>query len=136
MATDGHSELDRAVVQIVETRPEILAVWMFGSRARGEARASSDLDLAILERVGSKLDGDALGRLILALEQATGLHVDLALLDGHAPVLAYEVLATGRRLFCREPESVDVLEESWLSEYLDTEHLRRVQRALRSEGSA
>jgi hypothetical protein len=43
-------------------------------------------------------------------------------------VLAYEVLASGRRVFARDDEQADEIEETLLRRYLDTEHLRRVQR--------
>lgn len=33
--------------RVFETTPEIETVWIFGSRARGDARANSDIDLAI-----------------------------------------------------------------------------------------
>lgn len=38
----------RAIVAVVQSEPSIAEVWLFGSRARGEQRPDSDLDLAIV----------------------------------------------------------------------------------------
>ena len=35
------------IVRVLEPRPEILEAYLFGSVARGEARAGSDLDIAV-----------------------------------------------------------------------------------------
>ena len=43
-------------------------------------------------------------------------------------MLAYEVSASGRRVYARDAELADEIEECLLRRYLDTEHLRRVQR--------
>jgi len=44
------------------------------------------------------------------------------------------VLEGGRRVFARDPEHADEIEENLLRRYLDTEHLRRVQREYFFEG--
>ena len=77
---------------------------------------------------GRSLDIDAEDRLRRAIALATGLSVDLAWLRPSSPVLAYEVLASGRRVYARDAELADEIEECLLRRYLDTEHLRRVQR--------
>jgi len=44
----GLLEADRvAIVQWAEKHPEIARVYLYGSRARGDHRAGSDIDLAI-----------------------------------------------------------------------------------------
>jgi predicted nucleotidyltransferase len=120
--------LDGAIAQAAEREPGVLAAYVFGSRARGEERAHSDLDVALLEMPGRSLDIDAEDRLRRAIALATGLSVDLAWLRPSSPVLAYEVLASGRRVYARDAELADEIEECLLRRYLDTEHLRRVQR--------
>lgn len=106
----------------------MLAAYLFGSRARDEARPVSDLDVAVLEVPGQLLSVEAEDRLRRAIAAATGLAVDLARLVPSSPVLAFEVLEGGRRVFARDAERADELEERLLRRYLDTEHLRRVQR--------
>ena len=41
---------DKALADVVSDYSEIVAAWIFGSVARGEARDDSDLDLAVLLR--------------------------------------------------------------------------------------
>jgi len=123
-------ELDRAVGGVAARldEPAVLAIYVFGSRARGEGRAASDLDVAVLEAPGAALSLEAEDRLRRAIRAETGLGVDLARLEPSSPVLAFEVLEGGRRVFVRDAERADEIEERLLRRYLDTEHLRRVQR--------
>lgn len=47
MVTGTSNNLDRAIARVVETmRPE--AIYLFGSRARGDAAADSDYDLLVI----------------------------------------------------------------------------------------
>lgn len=69
------SELDRAVAVATEAEPGVLAAYLFGSRARGEGRADSDLDVAVLEVPGMRLGIDAEERLRLRIRAATQLAV-------------------------------------------------------------
>lgn len=128
MPSPDTATLDGAIAQAAEREPEVLAAYVFGSRARGEARARSDLDVAVLEMPGRSLDIDAEDRLRRAIASATGLAVDLACLRPSSPVLAYEVLSSGRRVYARDAEQADEIEHRLLMRYLDTEHLRKVQR--------
>jgi hypothetical protein len=119
---------DRAVAAAASREPSILAAYIFGSRARGEAGTKSDLDVAVLETLGASLDIESKDRLRRSIAQATGLRVDLARLRPSQPVLAFEVLEGGHRVYERNAERADEIEENLLRRYLDTEHLRRVQR--------
>ena len=62
-----------------------------------------------------------------------GTEIDLTILDAATPVLRYEVVATGRRLFARNESRADEIELSWVSHYLDTAYLRRIQQDLQRE---
>lgn len=128
MRQTDDAQLDAAVAAAAEREDAALAVYVFGSRARGEASVGSDLDVAVLEAPGRPLTLEAEHRLRRAIAEATALAVDVARLGAASPVLAYEVLEGGRRVFTRDAERADEIEESLLRRYLDTEHLRRVQR--------
>jgi hypothetical protein len=129
VSSPGPDDLDRIVAVAAARCADVLAAYVFGSRARGDAHAASDLDVAVLELRGSQLSLDEEDRLRRALTAATGLAIDVAFLRPSAPVLAFEVLDGGRRVFVRDAEAADSLEESLLRRFLDTEHLRRVQRS-------
>ncbi len=128
MTAPDPTTLESAIALAAEREPDVLAAYVFGSRARGEAQERSDLDVAVLEVPGRSLGIEAEDRLRRAITAATGLRADLACLRPSSPVLAFEVLAGGRRVFARDDERTDEIEEDLLRRYLDTEHLRRVQR--------
>src|SRR5438093_9633758 len=119
-------ELERAVAETAAAEPAVLAAWVFGSRARGEGRPASDLDVAILTTGGAAAAGIEDG-LAAELAGRTLLDVDVLRLESLGPVLALEVVATGQRVFARDPLRADEVEERIRREYLDTAHLRRVQ---------
>jgi len=119
-------ELERAVAETAAAEPAVLAAWVFGSRARGEGRPGSDLDVAILTTGGAAAAGIEDG-LAAELAGRTLLDVDVLRLESLGPVLALEVVATGQRVFARDPLRADEVEERIRREYLDTAHLRRVQ---------
>lgn len=90
------------LVSSVSAIPEVLLLYLFGSRADGTAGASSDYDFGVL--TGSGRQWDVVRTLVaeaLAAE-CHGASVDLVCLN-RAPVeLAYAVIASGRLLFERD----------------------------------
>lgn len=112
---------------------QIRAVWLFGSLARGEASASSDIDVAVWTHGGLTLDErlEVRAQLVRALERDD---IDLVPVDDATPVLGYRVVTDGRRLYAEDPEEADRYEQRLVERYLDTAHLRRkVQRLQRRE---
>ncbi len=68
-------EIKRRVSPVAE-RYGLAAVYLFGSYARGEATAESDIDLLVDLR-GSSVRGIMLGALYNDLEKALGTGIDL-----------------------------------------------------------
>lgn len=111
------ARVDEAVRQIVE-RFAPVAVYLYGSHARGDARPDSDVDLAFLT------DGPALAALDLwnvrqDLAALFGAPVDLVHLDTASTVLQREVVTDGLRLYAADPYSADLFELAALREYAD-----------------
>jgi predicted nucleotidyltransferase len=75
--TPSLDEIKAAVRSICETRPEIDRVSLFGSVARGEARAGSDVDLLIEFMPGSRIGLFEMGSLKEDLEESLACTVDL-----------------------------------------------------------
>jgi len=126
-----NEELERAAQRLARDR-RILAIWGFGSKARGKARPGSDVDVAVL------LDGEIslVEELRLRAEVVETLRrddVDLVVLNQAPPLLRYEVIAAGARLFARDEEAADRYEERAARECFDTAHLRRTQQRLARE---
>jgi len=119
---------DADVATVVAREPAVRAAWIFGSRARGEERRGSDLDVAVLLVPGASRD--LLTRLSGGLSQRCGVEADVVDVARATPVLGFEIVFGGRRIFARDAEATvaaDDAEERCLRAYLDTAHMRRVQ---------
>lgn len=99
----------------------VAAVWLFGSRARGDARAESDADLALLLRTGVDLPTlHTQGALANAFSDRLGLtEVDIVVLDRAPLELCGRVLTEGRVVWSGDdPRRVRFTVET-LSRYFD-----------------
>lgn len=97
-------ELLEAVRAALADEPGVAAAFVFGSHARGTARATSDVDVAVLPSVSAPEDRIALRRgFIAALSRHLAAdRLDVVLLDEAPPVLAFAVLKQGRLALCRD----------------------------------
>ena len=85
---------DHALIEhIRKSVPSLIALYRFGSQARGTARLDSDVDLAVLARDPMS----NIRRFELAQELATQLHCDVDLVDLRtaSAVMRMQVLSTG-----------------------------------------
>ena len=119
-------DLERRIAEALASRPEVAFAYLFGSRARGEARPDSDVDVAIYVSAG-----DRVGSLWLEtmgdLERTLGpLQVDCILLNDSPPGLRFSVVRDGRVLLDRNPDARRAFEVSTRREYWDWEPRRRI----------
>ena len=88
---------DQALIQFLrQAIPDLIALYRFGSQAKGGTRPDSDVDLAVL--AGNPIP--ALRRFELAQELAVRLHceVDLVDLRTASTVMRMQVISTGECL--------------------------------------
>ncbi len=95
--------------------PDVWAIYVYGSFARGEEWPDSDLDLAILLPHGQHI-GDIL-EVLGRLSRGIGRDVDLVDLRRVGDALRREVLADGRTLFVANPQAVLSWEATAMSRY-------------------
>lgn len=133
MIGSGTAELAARLGAALAARAEVLDAYLFGSHARGEAGAHSDVDVAVyvdapLARESPYgLEADLSSQLMLALGTN---RVDVVLLNEAAPLLYHRVLRDGIRVLARDLAATTTREGAALSRYCDfVPQLAKVERA-------
>ncbi len=136
MAVIERTELETQICDAVADVPGIAALLLFGSRGRGTARPTSDLDLAVLptakEAVAKRR---AFQTLEMRVHVAVGhlsphreQHVDVVRLDRAPETLRQRVMPEGRMLLCRDPAAWRALRVKTMREVGDRQWMRAVYR--------
>ena len=103
-------EMERRVSAIAKQDPRILAVYLFGSRTKGEAHAGSDVDLAVLfdepQGLEEVVDLEIRFERVLAPDVK---EVDLVDLGRANPFLAFDVIR-GERIYCTDSYRCDLFD--------------------------
>ncbi len=112
----------------------VMAVYGFGSCARGTAGPRSDVDVAVLldRRIGLKEELRLRSQIVEELRRDD---IDFVVLNHAPPLLRYEVVAAGQRLFARDSQAADRFEEQAAMECFDTAYLRATQQRILREAS-
>jgi predicted nucleotidyltransferase len=96
-----------------------VAVYLFGSRAQGRARADSDIDLAIVLPDDCSIPATERIDLIARLEELAGQRVDLVLLNRAPLPLQFEIIHTGILLYESSSDARTDFEDIVVRDYLD-----------------
>ena len=105
----------RARDALLRLFPHAEAAYLFGSAARGTARADSDIDLAIW--CAKRVPADDRLEAERALSVTLDADIDLVDLSAASTVLQCEVIAHGQRLYERDHHRVLDFEARVLSDY-------------------
>lgn len=119
--------VDAPLVAHLAPIEDIGAAWIFGSRARGEGRPRSDLDLALLVNAPAADRGVRVLAVGTAFTRALGITVDAVDASRVTPTLGWEIVSSGRPTFARDEERAVEIEVRWVQVWVDTAHMRRVQ---------
>jgi uncharacterized protein len=97
------ADVESRIADLLRTRGDVVAAYLFGSTARGQSRAGSDVDIAVLFEPPPvhTLDGPRLS-LEGALERDLGVPVDLVVLNDAPVDVRARVLRDGRLLVDRD----------------------------------
>lgn len=97
-------QTEQAIIQLLQrSLPSLLAVYMFGSQAKGTAQADSDLDLAVL--VAGYAKPLQLWQLSSELADIANCPVDLVDLRQASTVMQYQIITTGKRLWQKDAQA-------------------------------
>jgi predicted nucleotidyltransferase len=124
--------IEEAIREVVETAPpEIVAVYLYGSQARGTAQAGSDVDVAVLLAGGAPQTLQNPARdLERQLEASVRLPVEVVVLNGASADLVHRIMRDGIVLLDRDRPARLRFEVQARNEYFDLEPLRRLYRRL------
>lgn len=102
---------------------ELVAVWLYGSAARGELRPDSDVDLAFL----AAKPVNPMRRLQVAQQLSLRLHRDVDLVDMSriSTVLRSQVVGHGRRIATADRPAAEAFEMFVLADYARLNEERR-----------
>ena len=97
--------------------PNLLAIYLFGSHAQGNAGPDSDIDIAVL--VAGKLDPLQLWE----LAQEIGPNLDILDLRTASTVMQYQIITTGLRLWTKNAQAA-IFESTILSDKTELDTAR------------
>lgn len=110
------SHLEMAIIKILRERiPALQAIYLFGSSITEFERSESDIDIAFLAKsLLSSLD-----RWQTAEEIARNLNKDIDLVDltQASTVMRFEIVASGKRIYCHENDTCELFEDYIYSSY-------------------
>jgi predicted nucleotidyltransferase len=106
MESRGAERVALQLSKVLAALPEVQLAYLFGSQARGRARAESDVDVAVLvSDKAAESPRATLARLLARLGRVVpSERLDLVLLNGAPSLLRHRVVSRGRPLFARAPQ--------------------------------
>jgi hypothetical protein len=98
-------QISAALLDFARKHDEVLGLFLFGSHARGRARASSDVDVAVyIEPNAFAADANLELQLRygVELEGMTHKSVDVVILNQAPPTLRHQIFRKGKLIFERD----------------------------------
>lgn len=117
------NDLEEAITSLLRSHDGIEAAWLFGSAARGDEHATSDLDVAVLGP--EPLAASDAKALIEQLAQVGGRPVDVIDLQATRGPIVGRILQHGTRLFCDDSPLYAELLKRWWFDQADWRPYRR-----------
>ncbi|MBN1684817.1 MAG: nucleotidyltransferase domain-containing protein [Gammaproteobacteria bacterium] len=118
------SKTEKALVSLIKkSYPKVEAIYLFGSFGTKFETPASDIDLAIL--LPSATNTVALWEKSQKIASKMRRDVDLIDLKQVSTVFQYQIINTGKRLYCPDTAKCDFFENNVFSEYLDFNQRRK-----------
>ena len=120
-------DMNERIIRFCEARPEIVAVYVFGSRTRGQAKETSDIDLAIFVDPDKKVDEFELKRdLMVSLSRVLQKEIHPVILNHAGELLAGQVFKYGKCLYNPKPVLLSRFRAAQISKIADFAYLRNI----------
>ena len=125
-------EITNKLSNIWQDFEEVEIVYLFGSYATGEARKTSDIDIAVFS---PELVLDAYMKLWAKVTKSLGTEkIDLVTLSDKPATFRYQVLREGKVMYCRDEGLLNDFEMKTWQAYMDFKHIRGIYRRHLYEG--
>ena len=120
-----NKKLASTVKHILGQSKGVVAIILFGSQARGQAKSGSDIDIAVLFEHNAI--PDALEMIAVRQELSEQLHkeVDLVCLNTADPILKMQVYQYGKILFKDDEKAYHYYLIKLFNEYMELKELRK-----------
>ncbi len=100
------------LIETIKQSPDVLAVILFGSYATGKMKGISDIDIAVILETQSKdLEAD--------IGSMYSPYIDVVLFHRLPLHVQFEVLKSGKVLFCKDERKLFEIKFKVLREYLE-----------------
>ena len=120
-------DMNERIIRFFRKRPEVVAVYLFGSRARGRATEISDFDLAILLDPQAAVDPSKLKReLLIGLSRILRKEIHLVILNRAGEMLTAQVFQYGKCLHNANPHILSQFRTLQFSKIADFAYLRKI----------
>lgn len=111
---------------------EVLAVYVFGSRAADFAHPKSDLDIAVFVSNRKKVSERKIIKFLAKKDITIPFNLDLSCVDLQSPpIFLYQIIKNGLCIYEKAPLQKVNLEATALHLYYDNQHLRNIYRSYR-----
>ena len=124
---EGVQEKIPELMEHLRVDQDIAALFLFGSLAHGNLNPMSDLDFGLL--LSSSMDKNLHFQKLLDLmgffnDFFKTDEIDLIDMRGVPPRIAFNILRTGKLLFCNDPSALIDFQEDTIRKHLDFKYLR------------
>jgi hypothetical protein len=120
-------DMNKRIIHFFEAQEKVIAVYLFGSYARGRAGDRSDIDLAILIDRDAKVDKFELKRnIMIGLSKILRKEIHLVILNTAGEVLSAQVFKHGKCLYNAKPGVLSKFSMVQFSKIADFAYLRNI----------
>lgn len=115
--------MEEKIKDILLKRLDCEAIVLFGSYARGTQNLESDVDIAV--KSSEKIDKKMLYQISIELEDKLSKDIDLIDLDDIGDTFRYEILVSGKTLYCKDELKFELYKLDMYREFLDLNESRQ-----------
>lgn len=125
--------MKKVIDDILNALPEVAGIYLFGSTGTPFEKKESDLDLAVLTLI--TLSPMTLWELSQRIARTLKKEVDLINLRDTSTVFAFQIITTGKRIYCHNQLVCDEFEMITYSNYLRlNEERKEILDAIKNRG--